>query len=355
MRSRVYLPLLLLVACRVALAAEAPAYPNAVEGDFTIKDYKFATGESLPEVKMHYRTFGTPMRDGQGRINNAVLLLHGTTGSGAQFLSPGLAGELFGPGQALDATKFYLILPDSIGRGKSSRPSESLRMKFPRYGYVDAADLQYRLVSEKLGVSHLRLILGTSMGGMHAWVWATRHPEFVDALMPIACQPAPITGRNLVWRRIIVDSIKSDPAWNQGNYTAQPHGWTSMLPVFRMLIDSPQNLEESIPNIEKADSFVAGAMADAAKTFDANDMVYALDSSRDYDPTAELDKVKARVVAVNFSDDELNPVELKIMEREMAKVKGGRQVMLPPPPKSKGHQNLGQAGLWKQYVGELLP
>ena len=228
-------------------------------------------------------------------------------------------------------------------------------MKFPRYGYSDAADLQYRLVSEKLGVAHLRLILGTSMGGMHAWVWATKRPDFMDAVMPIACLPAPITGRNLLWRRIIVDSIKADPAWSQGNYTAQPHGWTSMLPVFRLLIDSPQSLEEAIPNIAKADNFVVIATAEAEKTFDANDMIYALDSSRDYDPTGGLDKVKARVIAVNFSDDELNPIVLKSMEREISKVKNGRVAMITAGPHSKGHQNLGNAALWTQYVAELLP
>lgn len=355
MRARAFLLLLLLLVTRVGLAADAPVYPNATEGDFAIKDYKFASGETLPEVKLHYRTFGVPTRDAQGRINNAVLLLHGTTGSGVQFLSPTLAGELFGLGQPIDTTKFYVIVPDSIGRGKSSRPSEGLRMNFPRYGYTDAADLQYRLVSEKLGVTHLRLILGTSMGGMHAWVWATKRPGFMDSVMPVACQPAPITGRNLLWRRIIVNSIKSDPAWDQGNYPAQPHGWSALLPVFRMLIDSPQNLEETIPNIEKADNFVAIAMADAERTFDANDMLYALDSSRDYDPTSALGEVKARVIAVNFSDDELNPIVLKSMEREMSKVKNGRVAMITSGPKSKGHQNLGQAGLWKQYVAELLP
>lgn len=196
-------------------------------------------------------------------------------------------------------------------------------------------------------MTHLRLLLGTSMGGMQAWVWATTRPDFMDAVMPIACQPAPSTGRNLVWRRIIVDSIKSDPAWAEGNYAAQPHGWTSMLAVFRMLVDSPQNLEDTIPTIEKADAFATSSIADAAKTFDANDMIYALDSSRDYDPTADLGKVKARVVAVNFLDDELNPFELNTMEPAMKKVPGGRLVVISAGAKSKGHQNLGQAALWK--------
>lgn len=227
-------------------------------------------------------------------------------------------------------------------------------MKFPRYGYADAADLQDRLVSEKLGVEHLKLILGTSMGGMHAWVWATKRPDFMDAVIPIACQPAPITGRNLLWRRIIVNSIKSDPAWSGGNYEKQPHGWTSMRPVFRLLIDSPENLELAAPDIEKADNWVAITMADAEKSFDANDLLYALDSSRDYNPIGDLDKVKARVTAINCSDDELNPAELGIMEREMARVKGGRLVMIQAAPKSKAHQNLGQASMWKQYVGETM-
>ncbi len=242
--------------------AAASALANPAEGDFIVKDYQFSNGEKLPEVRIHYRTFGQPTRNAQGAVNNAVLLLHGTTGNGTQYLSAPLAGELFGAGQPLEAEKYYLILPDSLGRGSSSRPSEGLHQKFPHYGYGDAADLHYRLVTEKLGVARVRLVVGTSMGGMHTWLLLGKHPEFAEAALPIACQPLPIAGRNLAWRRIFIGALQSDPAFKEGEYATEPTSLPSMLAMFRLLTGSATDFETTTPDLAKTNAFLATANAD---------------------------------------------------------------------------------------------
>ena len=339
----------------VALAQNAPPpLPNQQEGDYVVGNFRFQGGETLPELKLHYTTAGTPVRDSGGRITNAVLLLHGTTGTGKNFLAPNLAGPLFGPGGPLDATKFFLIMPDGIGRGGSSKPSDGLRTKFPRYGYVDVVEAQHAVVQEALGVEHLRLVLGTSMGGMQAWIWGERYPDMMDALMPIASQPVEISGRNMMWRRLIIEAIRTDPEWNNGNYEKQPSRFVAVLPVFNFMVESPVRLQEMAPTREKANQLYDQWVQNYRKSVDANDFLYWFDSSYDYNPSPDLGKITARVLAVNFADDELNPPELGVMEREIGRIKGARVVTLPASNRTHGHQTLAQAALWKDYVTELL-
>jgi homoserine O-acetyltransferase/O-succinyltransferase len=344
------------VLTRSAGAADPPApgaFPLQREGDFIVKNFKFQTGEAPGELPLHYTTVGSPHRDARGGIDNAVLLLHGTTGTGKNFLSASLGGQLFGAGQPLDANRFYVIMPDGIGRGGSSKPSDGLRAKFPRYGYGDVVEGQHRLVTEGLGVKNLELIVGTSMGGMQAWMWAERYPDAAKAIMPIASQPVEVSGRNLLWRRLVTEAIRSDPEWNGGNYDRQPSRFTHFMPIFNIMTDSPVRLQEQAPTRAKANALYDGLIASYAK-FDANDCLYWFESSYDYNPSPELEKIKAKVLAVNFADDELNPVELGVMEREMKRVAHGRLVTIPAGPTSRGHQSLTQAVLWGKYVTELL-
>jgi len=342
-----------LVGSRAAAQTVAPAYAGQKEGDFIAKSFTFQKGDTLPEVRLHYTTLGTPHRNGAGEIDNAVLLLHGTTGTGKSFLSASLGGQLFGPGQPLDASAFFVILPDGLGRGGSSKPSDGLRAKFPRYGYGDVVAGQRRLLSEGLGVEHLRLIVGTSMGGMQAWMWAERYPDAMDAIMPIACQPVEISGRNMLWRRLVSEAIRTDPDWNEGNYTKQPGHFTHVFPIFNIMTESPLRLQEQAPTRAKANELYDGFISKYAK-LDANDALYWFESSYDYDPAADLGKIKAKVLAVNFADDELNPPELDVMERMMPRVKNGRFVNVGASPNSHGHQSISEAALWKQYVVQLL-
>lgn len=355
MRSAFCAVIVLVLAAVTAHAQTAPpAYPNQKEADFVVKNFKFQSGETLPELKLHYTTVGTPHRNAQGEIDNAVLLLHGTTGTGKNYLAPSLAGQLFGPGQALDATKYYLIMPDGIGRGGSSKPSDGLHAKFPHYGYLDVVEGQYRLVTEGLGIKRLRLVLGTSMGGMQAWLWGERYPDAMEALIPIASQPVQVSGRNMMWRRLIIEAIRNDPEWNGGEYQKQPSLFVHYLPIFNIMVESPVRLQEQAPTRAKANEVYDGLVANFSKTVDANDYLYWFESSYDYNPAPELEKIKARLLAVNFADDELNPPELGIMEREVPRVKNGRFVMVPAGDKSHGHLSLTQAVLWKGYVAEVL-
>ncbi|HEY7402780.1 MAG TPA: alpha/beta fold hydrolase [Candidatus Angelobacter sp.] len=353
--SRLFVICFTALAINTSLAVQTapPAYPNQKEADFVIPGFKFQSGESLPALKLHYTTVGTPHKNAQGEIDNAVLLLHGTTGTGKNFLSPSLGGQLFGPGQPLDAAKYYLIMPDGIGRGGSSKPSDGLHAKFPHYGYLDVVEGQYRLVTEGLGIKHLRLVLGTSMGGMQVWLWGEKYPDAMDALMPIASQPIEVSGRNMLWRRLVIEAIRNDPDWNGGEYTKQPTHFEHFLPVFNFMIDSPVRLQEQAPTRAKANELYDSYIAGFSKV-DANDFLYWFESSYDYNPAPQLDKIKAKLLAVNFADDELNPPELGVMEREVPKVRNGRFVLVPAGDKTRGHQTLTQAVVWKQYVSELL-
>jgi homoserine O-acetyltransferase/O-succinyltransferase len=334
-------------------AGELPPLPNQQQGVFVARDFMFQGGERLPELMLAYTTLGTPQRDTTGNITNAVLLLHGTTGTGANWLAPSLAETLFREGKPLDAGKFYLILADSIGLGRSSKPSDGLKTKFPHYGYRDMVEAQHRLVTEGLGVKHLRLVLGTSMGGMQTWLWAERHPDMMDAAVAIASQPTEISGRNLIWRRIIVDAIRNDPDWNGGNYTTPPTRFASVVPLFTIMVDSATHLQTVAPTREKAVAYF-DQIVQGGKRLDANDYLYRWEASTDYDPQPDLGKIRVKFLAINFADDEINPAQLKVLEREMPQVKQGRYVLIPPGENSLGHQNLTQGALWGPHVAEFL-
>ncbi|HWM24671.1 MAG TPA: alpha/beta fold hydrolase [Chthoniobacterales bacterium] len=349
--TRVLAFTLFLVATGAALAAE---YPAPVEGDFVIRDFKFASGEALPELRLHYRTIGKPVKDEKGVVRNAVLITHGTTGSGAQFIRPDFAGELFGAGQPLDAANFFIVLPDGIGHGKSSKPSDALHAKFPRYGYVDMVEAQYRLLSDGLGVKHARLVMGTSMGGMHTWLWGVTHPDFMDALLPLASLPAQISGRNRVWRRMVIDAIRHDPEWRGGEYSTQPQSLRTAIQMLWLMSSNPVLRQKESPTLAKTDEALDKFVAEYLKTGDANDMLYALEASRDYDPGPGLEKIRAPLVAVNFADDLINPPELGILEREIKRVPKGRAVLLPFSDKTRGHGSHTNAVLWKAELEALL-
>jgi homoserine O-acetyltransferase len=334
--------------------AQPAAAPQAVEGDFVIKNFQFASGETLPELRMHYRTFGTAQRDAQGVVRNAVLIMHGTGGTGGQFVGRGFAGELFGPGQPLDATKFFIILPDDIGHGKSSKPSDGLRARFPRYGYVDMIEAEHRLVTEGLGVNHLRLVMGTSMGGMHTWLWGERYPDMMDALMPLASLPTQIAGRNRAWRRVVIDAIRNDPEWKNGDYTTQPQSLRTAAQMLWLAGSNPILRQKAAPTLAELDRSLDAYVANYVKANDANDILYALESSRDYDPGPALEKIQAPLLAVNSADDIINPPELGILEKEIKRVPNGRAIVIPLSDRTTGHGTHTQAALWKEYLMELL-
>jgi homoserine O-acetyltransferase len=338
----------------VVAGFSASALPPPVEGNVTLKDFRFASGETLPELRVHYRTFGTLERDAQGTARNAVLILHGTTGSGEQFVRPEFAGELFEPGQPLDSTRFFIILPDGIGHGESSKPSDGLHARFPRYGYRDMVEAQYRLLTEGLGVNHLRLVMGTSMGGMHTWLWGELHPGFMDALMPLACLPTQISGRNRVWRRVVTDAIRNDPEWKGGEYSTQPPSLRTAAEMLFFMSSNPVVRQRDMPTLERSDEVLDAFVGREVKAADANDVLYALEASRDYDPGPGLAKIEARLLAVNSADDLINPPELGVLEHEVGRVPNGRAVVMPFSEKTRGHGTHTLAALWKQYLAELL-
>lgn len=344
--------LALLCSAGVALAAAVPSAPET--GDYVIRDFRFQSGEVLPELRMHYRTLGTPRRDAEGLVTNAVLILHGTTGNGGNFIRPEFAGELFGRGQLLDATAYYLVLPDNIGHGQSSKPSDGLRARFPQYGYLDMIEAQYRLLTEGLHVNHLRLVLGTSMGGMHTWLWGELHPDFMDALLPLASLPAQISGRNRVWRRLIIDAIRSDPDWHEGDYTTQPHGLRIAAEMLYFMSNNPVQRQKEAPTLAEADKLLDTSVSNTLKNLDANNVLYALAASQDYDPGPGLEKIRARLLAINFADDLINPPELGILEREIKRVKSGKAVVLPLSDRTRGHGTHTLAAVWKPHLAELL-
>jgi homoserine O-acetyltransferase len=331
----------------------APALAVA-EADHLLRDVHFASGETLPEVRLHVRTLGTLRRDPSGGVANAVLILHGTTGSGAAFLAPTYGGVLFGPGQLLDATRYFIILPDNVGHGRSSKPSDGLRARFPHYAYRDMVELQYRLLREKLGVDHLRLVMGTSMGGMHSWVWGETHPQFMDAVMPLASLPVAIAGRNRIFRRMAIEAIRTDPEWKQGEYAAPPRGLRTALDILLVMTSAPIAWQAQYPTGEAADRFYAEWMERRFAATDANDFLYAFEASRDYDPSPRLEQISAPLTAVNSADDVINPPELGILEREIRRVPRGKAVVLPATDKTRGHGTHSLPEIWKAHLAELL-
>lgn len=337
-----------------ASATFAQTLPQPSEGDYVVNNFRFRSGEVLPQLRLHYATLGKPARDAGGRVTNAVLILHGTTGSGQQFMRPQFAGVLFGPGQLLDINRYYIILPDNIGHGRSSKPSGGLHARFPHYDYDDMVQAQYLLLTQGLKINHLRLVMGTSMGCMHTWIWTEAHPEFMDAAMPLACLPVPIAGRNRMARKMIMDSIRTDPGWQGGEYKQQPPGLKSAIYVLLFLVSSPRQMQKDYPTREQADAFLDEFVKREMGSLDANDTLYAFDASRDYDPSTRLGQIKAPVMFVNSADDQVNPPELGIAQQEINKVKKGRFVLLPITDQTRGHGTHTLAAVWKQYLAELL-
>ena len=353
MRCPLVLPLLFTF-LTTAQFTRAADYPPPQTSDYILHGFHFRSGETLPELRIHYRTLGQPRKDALGRVRNAVLILHGTTGSGAQFMRPEFAGELFSAGQLLDAARYYLILPDGIGHGQSSKPSDQLRAHFPQYGYRDMVEAQFRLLTEGLGVNHLRLVMGTSMGGMHTWLWGETYPDFMDALLPLACLPTQISGRNRVWRRMIIDAIRSDPAWLEGDYQAQPSGLRSALEVLYFMSSNPVQRQKESPTLAQADQALDRFVTASMKTHDANDVLYALEASRDYDPGPDLEKIQAPLLAINSADDLINPPELGILEREIGRVPHGTALVIPESDRTRGHGTHTLAAVWKDQLRLFL-
>jgi homoserine O-acetyltransferase/O-succinyltransferase len=345
---RSFLPIFLLF----TLAGRTSAAPS--EGDYVIRNFKFTDGESLDNLKIHYTTFGSPVKDGSGMTLNAVLIMHGTTGSGHQFTIPEFSGVLFGPGDLLDTTKCYIILPDDIGHGKSSQPKDGLHARFPHYGYRDMVEAEYQLVSAGLGVNHLRLVMGTSMGGMHTWLWGEIHPEFMDALMPLASLPTQISGRNRVWRRMIIDAIRNDPEWKNGDYTTQPQSLRVAAEMLFFMSSNPTVRQKEMPTLAMSDTILDRFVTNYVKLADANDVLYAIEASQDYVPGPDLEKIKAPLLAVNSEDDLINPPELRILEKEIKRVPHGQFVIIPFSERTRGHGTHTLAAVWKQYLVKLL-
>lgn len=353
-KTQLAIGLVFVVLASGVVRLRAADYPAPSEGDYVIHDFHFRDGESLSEVRMHYLTFGTPERDSAGIVRNAVMILHGTTGSSAQFLRTEFADVLYGKGQPLDVTKYYLIIPDNIGHGKSSKPSDGLHARFPHYGYLDMVEAQYRLLTEGLHVNHMRLIMGTSMGGMHAWLWGELHPDFMDALMPLGSLPTQISGRNRVWRRLIIDVIRTSPDWQNGDYTTQPSGLRPAMEMMYFMGSNPILRWKEAPTLKQADAVLDAYVSKAHTTHDANDVMYAFAASEDYDPGPGLEKIQAPLIAVNSEDDLINPPELKILEHEIKRVKHGKATVLRYSDQTVGHGSHTKAVLWKKYLVKLL-
>ncbi len=346
--------LVLAVVLAFVFGVAAENNPTPIEGDFSVANFRFESGEVLPELKLHYRTIGAPTRDPSGKVRNAVLILHGTGGSGRSFLSPQFGGVLFGSGQLLDATKYFIILPDGIGHGQSSKPSGGLRAHFPRYNYDDMVRAHHELLTQGLGVNHLRLVMGTSMGGMQTWLWGETYPDFMDALMPLASLPVQIAGRNRMMRRMIIDAIRNDPGWDNGEYKTQPRGLISAIYTLMFMSSSPLQWQKTAPAREAADRFFDEQVRTRLAQADANDMLYQFDASRDYDPAPKLETIKAPLIAINSADDQVNPPELGIMEREIGRVKRGRFILLPITDRTRGHGTHSLPEIWKSYLSQLL-
>ena len=337
-----------------ARAADAPL-PATTEGEVLLRDFKFASGESLPELRLHYTTLGKPQRDAAGHVTNAVLILHGTGGDGHQFLRPQFAQLLFTPGGLLDANRYYLVLPDGIGHGKSSKPSDGLHARFPHYAYSDMVGAQYRLLSEGLHIAHLRLLLGTSMGCMHAFMWGESHGDFVDALMPLACLPVQIAGRNRMWRKMVIEAISSDPAWQGGEYRTPPlAGLRTAADLLMIAGSAPVLWQAQYPDRDAADRRVSDYINEQLQELDANDLMYQVAASRDYDPSAQLASIRVPLRWVNSADDFINPPELGIAERAVQKIPHGKFILLPVSEHTHGHGTHTWAEAWQDQLRELL-
>jgi homoserine O-acetyltransferase/O-succinyltransferase len=334
-------------------APELP--PRPIERDYVIHDFHFASGETLPELRMHFTVFGTPKKDAQGRTINAVLIMHGTGGSGHSLINERFSGVLFGHGQLLDAGKYFIILPDGIGHGNSSKPSDGLHAAFPQYGYQDMVAAVYALVTRGLEVNHLRLVMGTSMGCMHTFLWGETYPDFMDALMPLACLPVQIAGRNRLWRDLVTDAIRNDPQWMKGDYSTEPTGaLRTAAGLLLMAGSAPIQMQLSLPTRDAADEFMEKYMPRQIATLDANDLLYQVNASRDYDPSKDLEKIKAPLLQINSGDDFINPPELGIAEREIKRIKNGRFILLPASDQTHGHGTHTWAAVWQQYLAQLL-
>ena len=344
--------LLLIFLALIATPVLARDWPTT-DGEYIIRDFAFASGERLPELRVHYTTLGTPHRDAKGEIDNAVMVLHGTGGSGKSFLVPVFADELYGPGEPLDITKTYVILPDGIGHGQSSKPSDGLRMRFPKYDYADMVAAQYRLLTGHLGVKHLKLLLGTSMGCMHGFMWGEAYPGFAQRLAPFACNPVEIAGRNRMWRKMSIDAIMADPAWQAGNYTVQPaQGLRTATDLSIIAGANPLGLQAQYPTRVAAEAALARAMARPQN--DANDTIYQLDASRTYDPSKALERIAVPVLWINSTDDFINPPELRIAEREVKRMPRARFVLIKATTETRGHGTHTSAKFWKDDLARLL-
>lgn len=331
----------------VCYSAGATTYPEQIEGDWIVTDFRFHTGETLPQLKLHYTTLGAP-------TGEPVIIMHGTAQSSAAMLAPGFAGALFGPGQPLDASHYYIIMPDVIGAGKSSKPSDGMHRHFPRYDYQDILDAQYRLVTEHLGVKHARLVLGYSMGGMQTWMWAEQHPQFMDVAVPMASLPIEMSGRNWMMRRLVVDSIKNDPEWMGGDYVKQPRSAQFAAVFFGISTSGGSRAYQRLaPTRAQADALIDQRLA-APFAADANDFLYQWESSADYNPSADLEKISAVLLAINSADDERNPPELGVLEAELKRIKNASAYVIPGSPTTSGHGTGLQASLWQKQLAEVL-
>jgi homoserine O-acetyltransferase len=343
------------MALRPLHAAASPEPARAVEGDYVAQDFHFASGETLPELRLHFTVLGKPHRNAHGHVDNAVLILHGTDGSGRSFMVDRFAGVLFGKGQLLDASRYFIILPDGIGHGKSSRPSDGLHARFPHYTYEDMVNAQYAVVTQGLQVDHLRLVMGASMGCMHTWMWGESRPDFVDSLMPLACLPRQIAGRNRIWLDLIVDAIRTDPEWQQGEYRSEPAGALRTAAGLLLIAGSaPIQMQSALPTQGAAAQFLQKYMDRELQDLDANDLLYQVNASRDYDPSAGLEKIRAPLMWVNSGDDFVNPPELGIAERDVKRLSHGTFILLPASEQTHGHGTHSWPAVWQQYLGQLL-
>jgi homoserine O-acetyltransferase len=348
----------LLLTCLLVLglsaAASAGPYPAPVDGNYSVAEFHFADGETMRNMRLHYVTIGSPHRDGRGHVDNAVLVMHGTGGNTKQFLNDRFAGVLFTPGGILDAAEYFIIIPDDIGHGDSAKPSDGLRAKFPHYGYRDMVAAEHAIVADSLHVDHLRLVMGTSMGAMHTWLWGETYPTMMDALMPLASEPVQIGGRNRIWRDMIVDDLRSDPGYSDGNYTAPLVGMKAAVDMLWFLGTAPLFNQASYPTRDEADAYYVKSVKTRTKDYDPNDMIYQFEASRDYNPEPALGSIVAPLFAVNSADDQINPPELGIMEKDITRVKNGRYILLPITAQTRGHGTHTLPAIWGPYLSELL-